>query len=83
MYVMEVLTCECALDYCKANKQPTPQWCNEIVKADGNSEPKHKVWVVIGKTKFELPVTFNSLSDGQEKLAKKVVKQLQAAAGAK
>ncbi|KAI0739634.1 hypothetical protein C8Q80DRAFT_1124013 [Daedaleopsis nitida] len=66
-------------DLCMQNNQGLPQWRHEIVKADGGKgEPKHKVWVVIGKTKFELPVTFTSLSQGQEKIAKKVVDQFKA-----
>ena len=52
-----------------------PQWCHEIPK-DQQGEKKHKVWVVIDKTRYELPVMFSSLSQGQEKVAKKVVDQL-------
>ena len=55
---------------------PTPQFCHEIVKDEHGAEPKHNVWVIIGKTKFGLPVTFSSLSQGQEKVAKKVLDQL-------
>ena len=33
---------------------------------------------MIGKMKFELPVMFSSLSQGQEKVAKKVVDQFKA-----
>ena len=55
---------------------PVPKWCHEIAPGSSTSgEPKYKVWVVIGKTKFELPVMFKSLSQGQEKIAKKVVDQ--------
>ncbi len=68
-----------ATDYCNQCNKPTPQWYHEIIKGDVSSDSKHKVWVIIGKTRFELPVTFPSLSEGQEKLAKKVVHQLKAA----
>ncbi|TBU39205.1 hypothetical protein BD309DRAFT_872776 [Dichomitus squalens] len=64
-------------DYCNEHHLPTPQWCHEMPK-DQPGEKKHKVWVVIGKMKFELPVTFSSLGQGQEKVAKKVVDQFKA-----
>ncbi|OJT06754.1 hypothetical protein TRAPUB_2391 [Trametes pubescens] len=54
---------------------PTPQFCHEILKGEQAGEPQHKVWVIIGKMKFELPITFASLSQGQEKVAKKVLDQ--------
>lgn len=66
------------VDYCNTNQISQPQWCHEIIKGNGTGEPKHKVWVVIGKTKFELPITFPSLSQGQERIAKKVLDQLKA-----
>ncbi|KAI8976408.1 hypothetical protein BD414DRAFT_539383 [Trametes punicea] len=63
-------------DHCRTTGLPTPQFCHEILKGEQAGEPEHKVWVIIGKTKFELPVTFSSLSQGQEKVAKKVLDQL-------
>ncbi|KAI0331545.1 hypothetical protein GY45DRAFT_1369868 [Cubamyces sp. BRFM 1775] len=63
-------------DHCRTTGMPTPQFCHEIVKGEHGAEPKHNVWVIIGKTKFGLPVTFSSLSQGQEKVAKKVLDQL-------
>ncbi len=53
---------------------PSPQFCSEVVHEQGES--KHKIWVVIGKQKLELPTTFTSLSQGQERVAKKVLEQL-------
>ncbi|KAJ8497072.1 hypothetical protein ONZ51_g720 [Trametes cubensis] len=64
------------VDHCRMAGMPTPQFCHEIVKDEHGAEPKHNVWVIIGKTKFGLPVTFSSLSQGQEKVAKKVLDQL-------
>ena len=66
------------VDYCNTTQISQPQWSHEIIKGNGTGEPKHKVWVVIGKTKYELPITFSSLSQGQEKIARKVVDQLKA-----
>ncbi|KAI9059441.1 hypothetical protein FKP32DRAFT_1606126 [Trametes sanguinea] len=63
-------------DHCRSAGMPDPQFHSEIVKGEKAGEPKHNVWVIIGKTKFELPVTFPSLSQGQEKVAKKVLDQL-------
>lgn len=54
---------------------PTPQFFHEIVKEE-QGESKHKVSVIVGKQKFELPITFSSLSQGQERVAKKVLEQL-------
>lgn len=55
---------------------PAPKFCHEILKGEHAGESQHKVWVIVGKTKFELPITFTSLSQGQEKVAKKVLDQL-------
>ncbi|KAI0631665.1 hypothetical protein C8Q77DRAFT_1159426 [Trametes polyzona] len=60
-------------DHCRTTGMPTPQFCHEIQKGEHAGEPQHKVWVIIGKMKFELPVAFSSLSVGQEKVAKKVL----------
>lgn len=65
----------CATDHCRNAGMPTPQFCHEILKGEQAGEPQHKVWVIIGKMKFELPITFASLSQGQEKVAKKVLDQ--------
>ncbi|KAI0072242.1 hypothetical protein K474DRAFT_1701087 [Panus rudis PR-1116 ss-1] len=62
------------IDHCNKNGLPVPEFHNEIVSGDG--ENKHKVWVVIGKRKFELQTTFSSLSQGQKKVAEKVLEQL-------
>ena len=62
---------------------PTPKWCHEFSGNTSSGEAKYKVWVVIGKTKYELPMTFTSLHQGQEKVAKKVVEQLKRQAGTK
>ena len=62
---------------------PKPKWCHEISGNTSSGDPKYKVWVVIGKTKYELPMTFTSLNQGQEKVAKKVVEQLKRQSGEK
>ena len=64
------------LDYCVKENLGTPEFCNEIVTEE-KGENKHKVWVIIGKHKHELPIAFDSLSQGQERVAKKVLEQLQ------
>ncbi|CAL1702719.1 unnamed protein product [Somion occarium] len=65
-------------DYCREAGLAAPEFRNEIVM-NVSGENKHKVWVVIGKQKMELPTTFPSLSQGQEKVAKKVLEQLRSA----
>ncbi|KAI0641758.1 hypothetical protein C8Q79DRAFT_919018 [Trametes meyenii] len=62
-------------DYCQKHGMSAPQFCHEIQKGESAGEPKHKVWVIVGKMKFELPITFASLTQGQEKVAKKVLDQ--------
>ena len=57
------------VDYCKNHGLKEPQWGQEIPNGD---ERKHKVWVVIGKMKFEAD-PLSSLSQAQEKVAGKVV----------
>ncbi|KAI0357113.1 hypothetical protein OH77DRAFT_1519559 [Trametes cingulata] len=70
-------------DHCRTAGMPTPQFHHEILKGEHAGEPKHKVWVIIGKMKFELPIEFSSLSQGQEKVAKKVLDQLRQTQNAK
>ncbi|KAJ3537225.1 hypothetical protein NM688_g6720 [Phlebia brevispora] len=62
-------------DHCAKQSLSAPQFCNEVV-TDDKGDSKHKVWVIIGKQKYELPIKFNSLSQGQERVAKKVLEQL-------
>ncbi|KAH9849147.1 hypothetical protein C2E23DRAFT_888535 [Lenzites betulinus] len=63
-------------DHCRSASLPAPQFCSETLKGEHGGELQHKVWVIIGNMRFELPVTFTSLSLGQEKVAKKVLDQL-------
>ena len=67
-----------ATDFCENNGRPKPRWGHE---PDGKG--KHKVWVIVEKTKYELPMTFSSLADGQERVAKKVFAQLSGPKGGK
>ncbi len=62
------------IDYCAKSKLPPPEFCHEIAQGKGDS--MHKVWIIIGKQKYELPVQYASLSQGQERVAKKVLEQL-------
>ena len=67
-----------AADYCTTAGLSTPQFCNEMVTE--GQETRHKVWVIVGKQRLELPITFSSLSQGQERVAKKVLEQLRSQA---
>ena len=66
----------CLIDHCKEVNLPEPEWRHEFSGYTSWGERKYKVWVVIGKTKYELPMTFTNLHQGQEKVARKVVGQV-------
>ncbi|KAH9940613.1 hypothetical protein B0H21DRAFT_754394 [Amylocystis lapponica] len=66
-------------DHCSTAGLSNPQFYNELVTE--GQETKHKVWVIVGKQRLELPITFSSLSQGQERVAKKVLEQLRSQAG--
>jgi hypothetical protein len=37
---------------------------------------RYKVWVVLGSERFELPTTYAGINEGQEKMARKVLRHL-------
>jgi len=63
------------LEYCKAGVSQ-PQFHQQAV-TDDVGKTKHKVWIVMGNEKLELPVTFATISEGQERVAKQVLGRLQ------
>jgi hypothetical protein len=62
-------------EYCKAGVSQ-PQFHQQAV-TDDVGKTKHKVWIVMGNEKLELPVTFATISEGQERVAKQVLGRLQ------
>ncbi|KAF9005117.1 hypothetical protein BDQ17DRAFT_1471311 [Cyathus striatus] len=59
------------LAFCFRQNIPQPQFHDE---KQGLS--KHKVWVVHGAERLELPIAFNSVSEGRERLAKQTLQRL-------
>jgi len=59
------------LDFCKRSNMDPPQFSSELTDAG-----QHKVWVVMGRERLELPMTFVSVDEGQERTAKKVLSRL-------
>lgn len=37
---------------------------------------RYKVWVVLGSERFELPTTYAGINEGEEKMARKVLRHL-------
>jgi len=69
---------ELLYDYCKTEKMDSsnlPAFSDTMVKnEDGTSG--HKVWVVMGTQRLELPLVFKSADEGKERLAKQVLQRL-------
>lgn len=63
-------------DYCRSSGLAVPEFRNEIV-TESRGENRHKVWVMVGNKKLEVSTTFVSLSQGQEKVARQALVQLQ------
>jgi hypothetical protein len=63
------------LDYCDKDGSPRHQFHQEVV-TDGDGKTGHKVWVIMGMERLELPVTFASLNEGRERVAKQVLGRL-------
>ncbi|KLO11981.1 hypothetical protein SCHPADRAFT_941628 [Schizopora paradoxa] len=69
---------ELLYDYCKAEKMDgtrRPVFSEQKVEnSDGTSG--HKVWVVMGTQKLELPLVFKTVGEGKERLARQVLQRL-------
>jgi hypothetical protein len=62
-------------DYCTKAGVSQPQFHQQAVT--GNvGKTMHKVWIVMGNEKLELPVTFATVSEGRERVAKQVLGRL-------
>jgi len=67
----------CFTEFCAMNDQPVPELHSEVVPStSGSGVNEHKVWMIVGKERLELPNTHASLSVAQEKLAKLVLSRL-------
>ena len=77
-FVLFVPSCQKLLtgrraEYCKANAHPSPKF--EESAAD-TAPSRYKVWIVLGQERLELPTTYVTVEDGEEKLARKVLQRL-------
>lgn len=64
------------VDYCSKNNQVRPQFFKtETGKGDDGSK-QYKLWVIMGKEKMELPKAFSSVAEGEERLAKLILKRM-------
>ncbi|KII84788.1 hypothetical protein PLICRDRAFT_179128 [Plicaturopsis crispa FD-325 SS-3] len=63
------------LEHCDQKSIPRPHFHDELV-ADPKGDKAHKVWVIMGKERLELPVTFPDVQKGRERVAKQVLARL-------
>ncbi|KIK81641.1 hypothetical protein PAXRUDRAFT_832706 [Paxillus rubicundulus Ve08.2h10] len=57
-------------DHCGQNGLGTPAFHEE------KSENKFKVWIIIGKERFDLPTTYRTAEEGRQRVAKQVLARL-------
>jgi len=63
------------LDYCGKEGVALPQFHQKAI-TDDKGKVSHKVWVIMGNEKLELPVTFATVIEGRERVAKQVLGRL-------
>jgi len=63
------------LDLCTKQGAPQPQFHQKPV-TDDSGKITHKVWIIMGNEKLELPVTFTTVGEGRERVAKQVLGRL-------
>ena len=71
----------CALDkkqieYCTVHGHPRPQFFDALDDSGGAAAVRHKVWVVLGSERLELPTAYPGVHEGEEKMARKVLRLL-------
>ena len=69
-----------SLGYCELQSLSSPEFGAKQVK-NNRGEDTYKVWVVMGKERLELPVTFSSENEGRQRVAKQVLQRLKCQAG--
>ena len=62
-------------EYCKAHGHPHPQFFDAI-DDPRDAGVRYKVWVVLGSERLELPTTYAGINEGEEKMARKVLRHL-------
>ncbi|KZV70948.1 hypothetical protein PENSPDRAFT_752194 [Peniophora sp. CONT] len=59
------------IDFCKAKKKSSPMFANEA-----NADGTFRVWIIVEKARMELPTQWASVSEGEDRTAKQVLKRL-------
>ncbi|KAL5501067.1 hypothetical protein ACEPAH_9454 [Sanghuangporus vaninii] len=67
------------LRYCESESLSSPEFGSKQVKNE-RGEEEFKVWIVMGKERLELPVTFTSENEGRQRVAKQVLQRLRSQA---
>ncbi|KAL5514022.1 hypothetical protein ACEPAG_2783 [Sanghuangporus baumii] len=70
------------LRYCESESLSSPEFGSKQVKNE-RGEEEFKVWIVMGKERLELPVTFTSENEGRQRVAKQVLQRLRSQAAKK
>lgn len=65
-------------EYCKAHGHPTPRFFDALDDSRDAAQPgvRYKVWVVLGSERLELPTAYAGINEGEEKMARKVLRHL-------
>jgi hypothetical protein len=65
-------------EYCKAHGYPPPRFFDALDDSGDAAQVgvRYKVWVVLGSERLELPTTYAGINEGEEKMARKVLRHL-------
>lgn len=73
------------IEYCRVHGYPRPRFFDAHAQDDdsGNAaaatsaaNARYRVWVVLGPERFELPTAYAGIKEGEEKMARKVLRHL-------
>jgi len=62
-------------DHCTEEGISRPQFYQKAI-TDDNGKTTHKVWIIMGNEKLQLPITFTTVDEGHERVAKQVLGRL-------
>ncbi|KAI0282397.1 hypothetical protein BC826DRAFT_292867 [Russula brevipes] len=68
------------IEYCKVCGYPFPRFFDALDDSEnadgpGGAAARYKVWVVLGEERLELPRTYAAIEEGEEKMARKVLRR--------
>ena len=73
------------VEYCRVHGYPRPRFFDAQDDNSGNAaaaavssaaKARYRVWVVLGPERFELPTAYAGIREGEEKMARKVLRHL-------